>query len=325
MSTPTASAHPAPAPRLVAPFRMHGMTLIEMMVSMTIGLFLTWGAFEVYVQSKGNYRSAEVMTRLQENTRFAVEMLEPDLRLAGFWGTEIIEPAPPGIAIGCDGADVGGWALNFAEPVAAVDDNYDLPCAANSVAREGSDVLVVRHASENVIDPASGGVKLQVTLQDAQAFTGAVPPDSAGLESQTRGVVVNAYYVDDASSFDDGLPSLRRQTLVNGAVMEDQEIITGVENLQVQFGLDTNFDGTVDRYVDPDGMVADATIVAVRFWMLVRSDDSPGAGFRDERVYQPLDADAAPIVPGADPLYPVEFQRLEVTKTVFLRNLVDRG
>ena len=62
------------------------MTLIELMVSMTIGLFLTWGAFQVYLQSKSNYRAAEVMTRLQENARFALETLEPDLRLAGFWG-----------------------------------------------------------------------------------------------------------------------------------------------------------------------------------------------------------------------------------------------
>ena len=57
--------------------RSRGMTLIELMVAMTIGLFLTWGAFQVYIQSKSNYRAAEVMTRLQENARFALETLEP--------------------------------------------------------------------------------------------------------------------------------------------------------------------------------------------------------------------------------------------------------
>ena len=58
--------------------------------------------------------------------------------------------------------------------------------------------------------------------------------------------------MDNASSFSDAIPSLRRKTLINGGVIEDQEMITGVENLQVQFGLDTNGDGTVERYVDPD-------------------------------------------------------------------------
>jgi type IV pilus assembly protein PilW len=307
------------------------MTLIELMVSMTIGLFLSWGAFQVYFQSKGNYRAAEVMTRLQENARFALETIEPDLRLAGFWGRHseaaLMAPAA-GIAITCDGLDVAEWALDFATPVEAVDDDYTLDCAAHSDARPGSDVLVVRHASEMTMLPEAGKVQVQADLSLGAAFSDGVIPAGFGPDAETRDLVVHAYYVDNTSSFSAAIPSLRRQTLVNGAVIEDQEMITGVENLQVQFGLDTDGDGSVERYVDPDspavtvgavGFLDEARVVAVRVWLLVRSEESPGPAFRDEREYRPLDLNEEPITP-AEPLYPPQFQRIEITKTIFLRN-----
>lgn len=301
------------------------MTLIELMVAMVIGLFLTWGAFQIYLQNWSNYRSAEVATRLQENARFALEAIEPDLRLAGFWGRHReagLVAAPAGIGVSCDGIDVSDWALNLANPVAASDDVYDLDCAPRSEAREGSDVLVVRHASDLTRAPQAGQVQVHSSLVLAQLFNDGVAPAGFPADAETRDLVVHAYYVDNSSSFLEDSPSLRRQTLVNGGIMEDQELISGVENLQVQFGLDTNGDGSVERYVDAGDPAADAgTIAAVRLWMLVRSDESPAAGFVDDRQYQPLDADAEAITPGGE-LYPERFQRLEITKTVFLRNRV---
>ncbi len=306
------------------PGRCSGMTLIELMVALTIGLFLTWGAIQVYLQSKSNYRSTEVVTRLQENARFALDTLEPDLRLAGFWGRHrdpgrVSVPAG-GIAVTCDGNDVSAWALDLAHPVDASDDNYDLGCGAFSTARADSDVLVVRHAGELIVPPQAGQVQLRSNLARAQLFDDGNEPTGFGAAAETRDLVVHAYYVDNASSFADDLPSLRRQTLVNGGLVEDQEMITGVENMQVQFGLDTNGDGRVERYVDPDDPDADTErIVAVRLWLLVRSEESPGPAFADNRQYLPPDANADSIEPGTA-LYPAQFQRLEVTKTIYLRN-----
>lgn len=314
-----------------APARERGMTLIELMVSLTLGLFLTWGAYAVYFTSKGNYRAAEVMTRLQENARFALETVEPDLRLAGFWGRHsepgLVDVAP-GVAVGCDGTDVTAWALDVAAPVAATDDGYDLGCEPFSAARAGSDVLVVRHASERTALPEAGTVQVHSDLALAAVFDDGIIPGGFDAVAETRDLVVHAYYVDESSAFTPGTPSLRRQTLVDGGVVEDQEMITGVENLQVQFGLDTDGDGAVERYVDADsaaldpaaaGFLEDARIVAVRLWMLVRAEESPDPAFRDAREYRPPDADDPVITPG-DELYPAAFPRIQVTKTVYLRN-----
>jgi type IV pilus assembly protein PilW len=193
--------------------------------------------------------------------------------------------------------------------------------------------LVLRHASElttalAVLQP--GQIYVESSLAHGVLFDDGVIPGGFGPDGETRDLVVDAYYVDNASTFSDSIPSLRRKTLVKGGQIEDQEMITGVENLQVQYGLDTNGDGTVERYVDPDsptvtegspGFLPDAKIVAVRIWILVRAEESPDPGFSDGRVYQPLDLNAALITPGSA-LYPPQFPRIEVTKTIFLRNQV---
>lgn len=309
------------------------MTLIELMVAMAIGLFLTWGAIQVYLQSKNNYRMAEIVARLQENVRFALETMEPDIRLAGFWGRHN-EPSlveiPAGIAVSCDGTDVSDAMLELATAIDGSDDAYALPCAPFSEARAGSDVLIVRHASGQPMARQAGQVQVQSSLAAARLFDdGLLPAGFDAASSSTHDLEVHAYYVDNRSSFDPQAPSLRRLTLISGAVMQDQEIIAGAENLQVQFGLDTNGDGAVERFVDRDhaaltpgavGHVPGARVVAVRLWLLVRADAAPDPGFSDGREYQPIDADLAPIAP-AEPLYPPRYPRIQVAKTIYLRNL----
>jgi hypothetical protein len=226
------------------------------------------------------------------------------------------------------GADVSDWALNVDAPIETIDDDYDLGCAPFNTAREGSDVLIVRHASALLKGTQAGQIQVHSSLAQGVLFDDGVIPADFGADGETRDFVVDAYYVDNISTFSDTVPSLRRKTLVAGGQLEDQEMITGVENLQVQYGLDTNDDGTVERYVDPDsptvtegspGFLPDAKIVAVRIWMLVRGEESPNPTFRDQREYQPLDLEAEPIIPGGS-VYPAQFPRIEVTKTVFLRN-----
>jgi len=94
----------------------------------------------------------------------------------------------------------------------------------------------------------------------------------------------------------------------------------------VQLGIDTDADGRVNVYVDADDPRPLTTpVVAVRLWLLVRSDSSEaGVGFRDAGVYAPPDADLPPIRPGVTAGYPADFRRLAVSQTILLRNRPDR-
>ena len=63
-----------------------GMTLIELMVALAIGSFLIIGAVQVFMQSRTTFRVTESVARLHENARFALDQLEPDIRMANYWG-----------------------------------------------------------------------------------------------------------------------------------------------------------------------------------------------------------------------------------------------
>ena len=63
-----------------------GMTRIELRVALAIGAFLMLGAMTVFMQSRTTFRVTESLSRLQENGRLAISILEPDIRMAHYWG-----------------------------------------------------------------------------------------------------------------------------------------------------------------------------------------------------------------------------------------------
>ncbi len=314
--------------------RQSGMTLIELMVSMVIGTVMVAGALTVFQESRRTFRNADSIARLQDNVRFALDAFGPDIQLAGFWGmhSEPLIVLPGAVQVTCAGAgavQATSLALDIQNnrPLESRDDVYDLACGGTSP-RVGSDVLMVRHASQIVTDIGdlqAGQVYVQSTPSASRLFDNAAD-QGLGAPSEFRAAQFHAYYVGD-STFTPDTPALRRLTLVDGGAqgrIEDQEIIPGVENLQVQFGLDTNAqDGVVDRYVDGDhpAMLDPANrVIAARLWMLVRGEtNETGLGFVDNQAYQPADANLGPIIPGADD-YPQGFRRVAVTKTVVVRN-----
>lgn len=303
----------------------HGMTLIELLVAMLIGAFLLLGAVTVYTQGRQNYQTAEGVARVQENMRFVLDVMEPDVQLAGFWGLHNFGPSvtAPGIAVTCNGADVTDWALNVAEGVTAL--NNITAAAAGEVAEDcpafgdgiqlDTDVLVVRHASGSAQPLTAGQIQVESNREIGEMMDdGARPAGYLGPpDSNTFNVIVNAWYVAQDSSNLEDVPSLRRRTLLDG-VMTDEEVIAGVENMQVQFGLDTNSDGNIDRYVDPEhAEIATSQIISVRLWLLMRSEFEE-SGFQDGATYTPPDAVLDDITPDDG------FRRLVVSKTILLRN-----
>ena len=63
-----------------------GLTLIELMISMTLGLFILAGVLQMYVTSSQNSRVNDGVLRIQENIRYAMSRLEEDISQAGNLG-----------------------------------------------------------------------------------------------------------------------------------------------------------------------------------------------------------------------------------------------
>jgi type IV pilus assembly protein PilW len=306
-----------------SPATSQGLTLVELLVSVAVGLLLAAGLGYTYLQAAAGRDGTESLTSLQETAQFALDIVEADLRLAGFYGrgagaTRIT--ALPGVAIRCDGSDVTAWVLDLAHPVAGHDEAWALPCGARwNSPRAGSDVLVVRHASPAVATPTAGQVQISARPDGSRlASDGTAAPPPASLHD----LEVRAYYVNDRSSFDGDRPSLRHLTLTRSGTtptVDDEEVVAGIENLQVLFGLDTDGDGSVERYALPgEAAGADpAAIVAVRLWLLASVPAGP-AGYHDDHSH--VLPDGSRSIAGGDAGYPADARRVALMKTITLEN-----
>src|SRR5690606_26200737 len=114
-STIKSSLHLIHSPQQSSFNRQQGMTLIEIMIALLIGAFLLGGVLQIFINSKQTYRMQEGLSRMQENGRFAMEFLEHDLRMAGFWGC--LAPSSP------NNTDVAG--TNNDDSSADIDDGTD--------------------------------------------------------------------------------------------------------------------------------------------------------------------------------------------------------
>jgi type IV pilus assembly protein PilW len=308
-----------------------GVSLIELMVALAIGSLLIIGAVTVYMQSRNTYRTNETAARLQEVARYALDTIEPDVRLAGYWGltnrSDFVEtratPAETQLATDASvGSNCGtNWTVNVAAPIDGRDSTvtgglgYDLGCTATTPVARG-DVLIVRRAGSNTAALGAGRMQIQSTRMRAVIFKdGAMPALFDAASSETRNLIVNAYYIASAGTSPNGVAqfALRRQTLIDGPTIRDEEIIPGVEDLQIQFGIDAiaPHDGNVDRYVNPGAVPAGARIVSVRIWLRVVAEERE-IGFRDTTNWAYANANYG--VLGDDR------RRTLVSKTIQIRN-----
>ena len=68
------------------PRAQRGVSLVELMVALAIGSIMIIGAVTVYSNSRTTYAINESLGRLQEQGRYVMSVLEPDVELAGFYG-----------------------------------------------------------------------------------------------------------------------------------------------------------------------------------------------------------------------------------------------
>ncbi|TDB34375.1 prepilin-type N-terminal cleavage/methylation domain-containing protein, partial [Stenotrophomonas sp. TEPEL] len=65
---------------------MHGLSLIELMISLVIGLIILLAVVQVFSASRTAYQLSEGLARVQENSRFAMDTLQREIRMAGHFG-----------------------------------------------------------------------------------------------------------------------------------------------------------------------------------------------------------------------------------------------
>ncbi len=343
--------------------RSRGFSLVELIVAITIGSFLIIGAVFVYSQSRSSFSLNESQARLQENARYVLSVVEPEIQLAGYYGftntpgdfrfldpdsgTETyISNLRQNDAAFADlpaGSQTCGdnFVTDLFMTVQGAENRYDFApngsdCAADGGGAEpNTDTLVLRRLSVETAAPDATRLQAFVSrlspVNNVIFFDNVAPRPIVAGADEVRNLVLQAYYISQDSDGFAGLPALRRKSLIAGPDFVDEEIMRGVEDMQVQFGVDVGddrdgdgvpddmgadgladwVDGNATRYVDPEDPILDsAQVVSVRVWFRIRAEQ-PETGYVNNTQY---------VYGSTDFTANDSFRRIVVSRTIQLRN-----
>ncbi|MEE9351257.1 MAG: PilW family protein [Thiotrichaceae bacterium] len=106
----------------VSPKRQKGLTLIELMISMTLGLFLIGGMMSMYLGSTSSDKTRTELSDIEANARLAIVALRDSIQHAGYGGTSIssldkpfhttVDLAIPNPSCGTGNAIISGLGTN---------------------------------------------------------------------------------------------------------------------------------------------------------------------------------------------------------------------
>src|SRR5919201_3711397 len=155
-----------------------GFSLVELMISLTIGLLLLTALAAIFSNSSRMQREVTLSAQQIENGRYAIDIMSEDVRHAGFWGYYGGSQTAPGAMPDPCATDAASLTTALAMPV----QGYNAPIAtlptcldpANYLA--GTDILVVRHASSLLAGPLNPTTMyIQANATSTHVDTGAGP------------------------------------------------------------------------------------------------------------------------------------------------------
>lgn len=281
-----------------------GVSLVELMIAITLGLVAVGAAMSIFLANRKSFALVEGLARVQENARFAVDMLSRDIREAGgvVCGGNLtpVNIVPSGNAWATwDRGLVGDdWNSGFPEPTS------------------GSPLKIANTDSLLLWSASSGGTPIQITQHtiNAGTFTVAATPgyaqddvvtacDGSQLVTFVVGSVTNqtVSYSNGASltkaiaaggflntlsaelwyvgqSTTGAASSLRRisRSKTTGSTQND-EMVEGVTNMQIQYLLgDATGAPVATSYVDAASVTDWKKVIAVRIILTLATQDSVG-------------------------------------------------
>ncbi len=317
-----------------------GLTLVELLVSLSLGLLLSAGMVSAYLVAKRNHHYQEELARIQENGRYAMRVLSRELAMAGFHGGLPLPTDFPSESVGVDCSEED-WALDRAVLLDLVDDHTgpspplsvhdtEFTCFEPSAIAPDTDLIAVkRTAAEASLlrgVPASTLTASAVESWFLRLVHGLAPQwehiAPRDLRDASRALPSLNYWEAIARVFfirtysterGDDIPSLCMETLA-GNELTARCLVEGVENMQFEFGVDTDDDGVPNRYMSaltPDDL---RRAVTARVYLLLRSI-GPISGYRNDKTYR-LGQKVLPVTDDA-------YLRRVMSSTVVLRNHTD--
>ena len=288
--------------------RARGFTLIELMVALALAGIVLLGLSAYFVSSSRAFSETERVSRQIENGRYASALIAEEIRHAGFYG-EVgnVVNLPPTSAIALPGSMPDPCATDIASVKAALPlgvQGVDAPDALTTACatalanyKSGTDVLVVRRAHTTTAgSAAANGYYTQVSYcptADPMFIVAQSGFTLTGKDCTTtmpvRQLHVYIYYIATCSvvcgSGAPAIPTLKRAELTAGGTWTIVPLVEGIENIQYEYGIDSDGDGNANSYKALPASVTEwSQVVAVKVNLLARNlDQSPG--YTDSKTY----------------------------------------
>jgi type IV pilus assembly protein PilW len=313
--------------------RQSGFTLIELMIAITLGILILLALTTTFINNSAARDEIQRANQRIENGRYAIQVLADELRLAGYLAelnvnaagltTPSSKPDPCSITLADIQAALPLHIQGYDNPSSAV--RTALSCLGTDI-KANTDILVVRRAATctsgstncaavtnapyfqatlcgtELAGASSGWYRLDNTTTNLNRMTKACV---SGTLAPTRQYHTRIYFISDNDNAGDGIPTLKRAELTGGSgsamAFTVVPIAEGIENLQIEYGIDTDSDGVADvRNADPDTYGSCSGTACQTNWLnvmnvrinLLARNLTASPGYTDTKTYK-LGLDAA--------------------------------
>lgn len=284
--------------------RQRGLTLVELMVAMAVGLLLVIAMTAIFVNSSASRRELALSAEVIENGRYGLDVLDRELSKTGFYGT-LTTPTGNNAVDMCS-TDPAVWAGSLQNHVTGLNNAAASPVCLTRKA--GTDAIFIQRAStcqvgEVECDAESDkqaymqvsecgleynttpfvldkGLKTTFTLQSKAC-------DSA-IKAGKRRVIRRVYYISTASA-------LSYIDITPNGISTPVALVEDIEQMQLEYAVDSDGDGTIDSFSSTPATWAD--VIGVRVWLLARST-SASRNAADASTFK-LSADTTVDIPAA--------------------------
>jgi type IV pilus assembly protein PilW len=251
--------------------RLTGMTLVELLVAMMVGLLIVLAATSALLAARRGFTTVDSASQLRDNARFATSLIQRLAVQAGY--RDVANAATKRSATVASGANPLPYVFGFENALAS---RTSLDNGTARPARSYGDVLVLRFQPTESF-PGSG------EADSGMIDCGGHPADTPA--SQRDDAQTSVFFVDTSN---DGEPTLKcyRSTTGSPPFSPAVALIRGVENFQVLYGVDgvkaktainpadttLTPDTVPDSYLRADQLVVAGNTAATRAnWRRVRS------------------------------------------------------
>lgn len=274
-----------------------GVTLIELMIAMALSLLLAGAVITVFVNNSHSFKQDDNALRMQDDARFALREIAMEISMAGNYADLHI----PGIVtqdasltIGNDCGPIGEANWMYQATQLATDESFSITAIDNAtnaqaaaahscfVAGEvldGTDIISIKRVAGaeaaaltagSIYLRTNGTVGLLYQAPMPAAPTILVSPPMADWEYRPSIFYIRSF----ANTVGDGLPTLCRKVLRGAAPdMTTECLATGIENLQIEYGIDTTEDGNPNLFLSSPTLADMQNVVSARIFLLARTGD----------------------------------------------------